>query len=67
MAGEIAEKLGAIVVRHERNEGKGNALKTLLGMAMKFNAEVTVLIDGDGQYDPRALSIFRVFLYYARA
>lgn len=52
MTGEIAEKLGAIVVRHERNRGKGHALKSLLGTAMKFNADVTVLIDGDGQHDP---------------
>lgn len=52
MTGEIAEKLGAIVVRHDRNQGKGRALKTLLGTAMKLNADVTVLIDGDGQHSP---------------
>ena len=52
MTGKIAERLGAIVVSHERNLGKGNALKTLLGMAMKLNADVIVLIDGDGQHDP---------------
>lgn len=52
MTAEIAEKLGAIVVMHPKNRGKGHALKSLLGTAMKFGADVTVLLDGDGQHDP---------------
>ena len=52
MTGVIAEKLGAIVLRHERNRGKGYALKTLLAGAMKLNADIAVLIDGDGQHNP---------------
>ncbi len=52
MTGQIAEKLGAIVVRHDRNQGKGRALKTLLGTAMKYDADIAVLIDGDGQHNP---------------
>lgn len=52
MTTEIAEKVGAIVVRHDRNRGKGHALKSLLGTAMKLNADVIVLIDGDGQHNP---------------
>jgi len=52
MTGEIAEKLGAVVVRHDGNRGKGHALKTLLGEAMKFDADIIVLMDGDGQHNP---------------
>ncbi len=52
MTGQIAEKLGAIVVMHERNEGKGSALKSLLGAALKLDADIMVLIDGDGQHNP---------------
>ncbi len=52
MTGEIAENLGAIVVRHDRNRGKGHALKTLFGTAMKFNADIIVILDGDGQHNP---------------
>lgn len=52
MTTEIAERLGAIVVRYDRNHGKGHALKSLLGTAMKFDADVVVLIDGDGQHNP---------------
>jgi len=37
MTGEIAEKLGAIVIKHERNIGKGRALRDLLSEAEKIN------------------------------
>ena len=57
MTGEIAEKLGAVVVRHERNRGKGHALKSLLGAAVKFDADVIVLIDGDGQHSPDEIPV----------
>jgi len=52
MTGKIAEKLGAIVVRHNRNQGKGQAIKTLLETATKLNADIIVLIDADGQHNP---------------
>ena len=55
MTAEIAEKLGAHVVRHDVNRGKGHALKTLFGEAMKFNADVVILLDGDGQHDPHEI------------
>jgi glycosyltransferase involved in cell wall biosynthesis len=52
MTGAIAEKLGAIVVRHDENLGKGNALRTLFGAAEKLDADVVVLLDADGQHNP---------------
>ena len=52
MTGQIAEKLGAIVLRNERTRGKGYSLKTLIETATKLNADITVLIDGDGQHNP---------------
>ncbi len=48
----IAEKLGAVVVRHGRNLGKGAALRTCLEWAKKLNADVVVTLDADGQHDP---------------
>jgi len=53
MTGEIAEHLGAIVIRHDRNMGKGEALRSLFRAARKANADVMVTIDADGQHDPR--------------
>jgi len=52
MTAEIAEKLGAFVLRHERNIGKGSAVKSLLNEAYKYRADIVVLLDGDGQHDP---------------
>lgn len=48
----IAERMGAIVVRHDENLGKGNALRTLFGAAEKLNADIVVLLDADGQHNP---------------
>ncbi len=52
MTGEIAEALGAIVIRHGRNLGYGAALASLFKNALKLNPEVVVTIDADGQHDP---------------
>jgi len=52
MTAEIAEKLGATVIRHERNMGKGIALRDLLIEAEKFKPDIIVTLDADDQHDP---------------
>jgi glycosyltransferase involved in cell wall biosynthesis len=52
---EIAERMGADVIRHDRNLGYGAAIKTLFTMARELNADVLVTIDADGQHDPREI------------
>lgn len=52
MTSEIAKELGAIVVRHDRNRGKGQAIKTLFEEAGKLDADILVVLDADGQHDP---------------
>jgi glycosyltransferase involved in cell wall biosynthesis len=49
---EIAERLGAVVVRHERNLGYGVAIKSLFERARELGSDVLVTLDGDGQHDP---------------
>jgi glycosyltransferase involved in cell wall biosynthesis len=49
---EIAESLGAYVVRHERNGGYGAALRTCFETARELTADKMVIIDSDGQHDP---------------
>ena len=49
---EIAERMGADVIRHDRNLGYGAAIKTLFITARELNADVLVTLDGDGQHDP---------------
>jgi len=52
LTGEIAERMGAEVIRHDRNLGYGAAIKSLFCMARELNADVLVTFDGDGQHDP---------------
>jgi glycosyltransferase involved in cell wall biosynthesis len=49
---EIAEALGAYVIRHEKNEGKGAALRDMFTFALKMNVDIVVAIDADGQHNP---------------
>lgn len=50
---EIAKRSGAIVIRHEKNKGKGEALKTAFNFLRK-NRKIkrVVVIDADLQYLP---------------
>jgi glycosyltransferase involved in cell wall biosynthesis len=52
LTGEIAERLGAEVVRHDRRLGYGAAIQTLFERARNLGADVLVTLDGDGQHDP---------------
>ena len=52
---EIAKRMGADVIRHEKNLGYGAATKSLLTMARELNADVLVTFDGDGQHDPNQI------------
>jgi len=46
----LAEKAGAHVIEHERNKGKGEALKTLFQYARQREMAALVTLDGDGQH-----------------
>jgi glycosyltransferase involved in cell wall biosynthesis len=52
---QIAEAGGAIVVRHERNHGKGAALNTGFRKARELGPHAVVLLDADGQHLPQEL------------
>jgi glycosyltransferase involved in cell wall biosynthesis len=51
MTADIALALGARVISHGRNMGKGAALRSLFLEARETDADVFVTIDGDGQHD----------------
>lgn len=53
MTSDIAEKLGATVIRHEKNNGYGAAIRTLFEKARTLNADILLTLDADGQHDPR--------------
>ena len=56
LTGEIAENMGAIVVRHERNLGYGAAIASLFKEARRIGSDVLVTLDADGQHNPDEIS-----------
>ena len=54
---EIAERLGADVVRHEKNLGYGVTLKSLFRRAQELGADLMVTLDGDSQHNPAEIPV----------
>lgn len=52
LTAEIAERMGAVVIRHPKNRGYGAALQSLFRRAKDLAADVLVTLDSDGQHDP---------------
>jgi len=50
--GLIARRLGALVIVHSKNLGKGVAIRDGLGWAKDNNVDILVALDSDGQHDP---------------
>jgi len=50
LTAEIAEELGAIVIRHEKNLGYGASIKTIFHKAQEINADILTTFDADGQH-----------------
>jgi glycosyltransferase involved in cell wall biosynthesis len=57
LTGTIAGRLGAEVVRHERNMGYGAAIQSLFSRARELDADILVTLDGDGQHDPAEVPV----------
>jgi len=55
---EIAKKAGVTVLRHRLNLGKGAGMKTGVEAAIDLGAEAIILLDADGQHDPRHIPEF---------
>ena len=49
---ETARKSGAKVMRHEKNMGKGAALKTGFAAILNENYDAAIIMDGDAQHSP---------------
>ena len=52
-----ASEAGAHVIKHDKNLGKGSAMKTLFEYVLKTDANIIVTIDGDGQFLPEEIPI----------
>lgn len=51
MTAEIAQRLGALVIKHSKNLGYGTAVQSLFEKARSLNADVLITLDADGQHD----------------
>ncbi|WP_241983235.1 glycosyltransferase family 2 protein [Halorubrum sp. GN11GM_10-3_MGM] len=49
---QIARSVGATVIEHEENKGKGGAIRTLLQYTTNTDVDSLVVLDGDGQHLP---------------
>jgi len=47
----IAEKMGALVINHDKNLGYGAAIRSLFLKAMELNFDALVTMDADGQHN----------------
>jgi glycosyltransferase involved in cell wall biosynthesis len=54
----IAQRAGAVVLKHEINRGKGEALKTGFKYALEKNYDALLTIDADLQHDPSSIADF---------
>ncbi len=55
---KVASQAGALILRHERNLGKGASLRTGFDRVLKEGYDAVITMDGDGQHDPRDIPRF---------
>jgi len=48
--GEIAEKMNAVVINHEKNEGYGASISSIFSKAKEKELDVLITFDADGQH-----------------
>lgn len=53
-----AEDAGAVVLKHDKNSGKGASLRTGFDYALRAGCEQIITIDADGQHDWREVPLF---------
>jgi len=49
---EIVAEAGAAIHRHDQNRGYGAAIRSAFAKGRQLEADVLVILDGDGQHDP---------------
>ena len=54
---KVAKQNGATIISHQKNQGYGAAVITLFDRARQENADILVIIDGDGQHDPEQIPL----------
>ena len=55
---ELARKCGAVVLKHQANRGKGQALKTGFEYAVGHDYDALITVDADLQHEPESIPDF---------
>jgi len=55
---QLAQQAGATVLRNRKNLGKGASLKRGLKTFLQKDVEAVVVVDGDGQHNPKEIQSF---------
>jgi glycosyltransferase involved in cell wall biosynthesis len=55
---DLAQRTGAVILKHDRNKGKGDALKTGFRYALENKYDALITIDADLQHDPQSIPDF---------
>ena len=55
---QIIKQHDVNIIRHPKNRGNGAATKTGLNYCRKKKCDVAIILDGDGQHDPKYISRF---------
>ena len=50
LTGEIAEKMGVVVINHEKNLGYGAGINSIIQKAKEIDTDILVTFDADGQH-----------------
>jgi glycosyltransferase involved in cell wall biosynthesis len=55
---DAVRSVGAVLLQHQHNRGKGEALRTAFAEAVRLNVDAVVHLDADGQHEPEYLPAF---------
>ena len=50
LTSDIAKKMGAIMINHEKNLGYGGAIRSIFLKAKEIDGDILVTFDADGQH-----------------
>jgi len=50
LTSQIAERMGAVVINHEKNLGYGGAIRSIFLKAKEFDGDILITFDADGQH-----------------
>ena len=54
----LVEQLGATIIVHDKNRGKGAALRSGFSAALKYGCDAVITLDADLQHDPTYIAMF---------